>query len=81
MRVSVDGAVFEGAEAIDIVRQMRATASPWQMDSTLARYMDRVADRFQLFGKRVYARGTTDEERAASLLEGLIECGFAKPVD
>jgi hypothetical protein len=78
MRVSVDGAVLEGDSPIDIVRQMRAMASPWQMAGTLGQYMDRVADRFQLFGKDVHARGKSDEARAASLLDGLIACGFAR---
>jgi hypothetical protein len=81
MRVSIDGTILEGHAPIDIVRQMRAMASPWQMDGTLAQYMERVADRFRLFGKNVHARGKNDEDRAASLLDCLIACGFARLVD
>jgi hypothetical protein len=78
IRVSIEGTVLEGRAPIDIICLMRASASPWQLEGTLRQYMDRVVERFQLFGKDVHARGRTDEERAASLLDGLIACGYAR---
>jgi hypothetical protein len=81
MRVELHGTVIEGPTPLDIVRQMRANASPWHRDGTIAQYMERMADRFQLFGKSVHARGSTDEQRASSLLEGLAACGFVKLIE
>jgi hypothetical protein len=77
IRVTIDGQILEGERAVDVVRAMRGMASPWQQEGSLTHYMQGVADRLRIFGHPVEARGDTEEQRAESLLAGMLKCGFA----
>ncbi len=71
-----DGRKFSGTP-LRIVQSMRAVAFD-QKDATIDRYIDFVIDNVQRSDEvALVVAGTTEEERAASLLAELKRVGFA----
>ena len=79
MRIEIvaDGRVFQGT-AKQIVMQMKSVSFGLE-HLTLGEFIDRnIASIARAFGVSLSVVGETDEERAASFLEQMVEGGYAR---
>ena len=77
IEVSADGRVFQGTPK-QIVMQMKSI-SPGLAHLSLGEYIERnVASIARAFGVDLTVVGETDDERATSFIEQMIEGGYAR---
>ena len=77
IRINADGRVLQGTPK-QIVEAMRSIAFG-QEDRTLGEYIDWAAEMASsMMGVELTVLGETDEEKAASLVEAMLEAGLAE---